>query len=69
MRGSRGVLAILLVVGALGLDALGGQPDPKELEPGLILEGFEVEELAPGVTFDYVKERTAGNIVFAADTD
>ena len=26
-------------------------------------EGFHVEELAPGVTFDYVKERTGGNLV------
>jgi 3-oxoadipate CoA-transferase beta subunit len=26
-------------------------------------EGFHVEELAPGVTFDYVEERTGGNLV------
>ena len=26
-------------------------------------EGFHVMELAPGVTFDYVKERTGGNLV------
>ncbi len=26
-------------------------------------EGFHVEELAPGVTFQYVKERTGGNLV------
>ena len=26
-------------------------------------EGFHLVELAPGVTFDYVKERTAGNLV------
>jgi 3-oxoadipate CoA-transferase beta subunit len=26
-------------------------------------KGFHVEELAPGVTFDYVKERTGGNLV------